>query len=99
MKKWVILSANEGPWATRRAYMTRNLSFGRSPTDSRYSIHGRHQSPSSHVREDALKPPQMLFPRNVWIPHSLLSKPVHRPARSFSPALVKRVHGQQPMLR
>jgi len=43
--------------------------------------------------------PQILLPRKVWIPHSLLSKPVQRPARSFSPLAVGRVQGWQPMER
>ena len=42
---------------------------------------------------------QILLPRKVWMPHSLLSKPVQRPARSFSPLAVGRVQGWQPMER
>jgi len=42
---------------------------------------------------------QILLPRKVWMPHSLLSKPVQRPARSFSPSPVGRVQGWQPMER
>jgi len=42
---------------------------------------------------------QILLPMKVWMPHSLLSKPVQRPARSFSPSPVGRVQGWQPMER
>jgi len=42
---------------------------------------------------------QILLPRKVWMPHSLLSKPVQRLARSFSPSAVGRVQGWQPMER
>ncbi len=33
----------------------------------------------------------------VWIPHSILSAPVQRPARSSSPTTTGRVHGMQPI--
>src|SRR4051794_23672305 len=33
----------------------------------------------------------------VWIPHSILSAPVQRPARSSSPTTIGRVQGMQPM--
>ena len=39
----------------------------------------------------------MLAPINVWMPHSVLSNPSHRPARSPSPEPASLVHGQHPM--
>ena len=35
---------------------------------------------------------------SVCSPHSVLAKPLQRPARSSSPNITARVHGQQPML-
>ena len=37
--------------------------------------------------------------RDVWIPHSVLAVPAHRPARSSSPSGTGCVQGQQPMER
>src|SRR5215210_5430094 len=33
----------------------------------------------------------------LWMPHSVLLNPSHRPPRSSSPFFTARVHGQQPM--
>ena len=33
----------------------------------------------------------------MWMPHSSLSEPVQRPARSSSPTTTARVHGMQPI--
>src|SRR5699024_12160572 len=35
---------------------------------------------------------------HVWIPHSVLVRPAHRPDRGSSPGATRRVHGSQPML-
>jgi hypothetical protein len=66
-----------------------------APTDSANPL----ERPAGGARSDVDHPDQILCPRNVWIPHSLLSKPVQRPARSSSELPVALVHGQQPMER
>ena len=52
------------------------------------------------VRVDVLgHSPPSLVACSPWMPHSSLSEPAQRPARSSSPAIDGRVHGMQPIER